>query len=219
MHLFNKNTTRADKIQIVLSWVIRIFILLAVIGAILNFRWQILFVSCFAFFLTFLPALIERNFKVYLPAEFEIAIVVFIYASLFLGDVHGYYTRFWWWDIILHIGSALALGFVGFLILFTFYEEKKIKAKPLTIALFAFCFALAAGALWEIFEFTIDSIFGQDMQKSGLVDTMWDLIVDAGGALFTSVIGFIYLKGGKTRLFNHFLEHFIRENPKLFRNK
>lgn len=61
-------------------------------------------------------------------------------------------------------------------------------------------FALGVGALWEIFEFTMDSLFGMNMQKpmlgdpSGLTDTMWDLIVDATGALVISVLGWRYLK-------------------------
>jgi hypothetical protein len=44
-------------------------------------------------------------------------------------------------------------------------------------------FAVAVGAVWEIFDFSMDEPFGTDMQKamfgdpSGLTDTMWDLIV------------------------------------------
>jgi hypothetical protein len=54
---------------------------------------------------------------------------------------------------------------------------------------------LSIGALWEIFEFLMDSLFGLNMQKSGLIDTMWDLIVDALGALVISILGYLYLKG------------------------
>jgi len=215
--MFSKNITKGEKIKIIFSYILRFTILLAIIGSIINSNWMALFVSSLALVLTFLPVIIERNMKIDLPAEFEILIILFIYASLFLGEIHNYYTLFWWWDIILHIGSGIALGFLGFLLMFMLYEENKIRAKPVTIVLFSFCFALAAGAMWEIFEFSIDNIFGQDMQKSGLVDTMWDLIVDAGGALFTSIIGFIYLKGGKTRLFDRFLKRFIEKNPNLFK--
>ena len=217
MLMFSKNITKGEKIKIIFSYILRFTILLAIIGSIINSNWMALFVSSLALVLTFLPVIIERNMKIDLPAEFEILIILFIYASLFLGEIHNYYTLFWWWDIILHIGSGIALGFLGFLLMFMLYEENKIRAKPVTIVLFSFCFALAAGAMWEIFEFSIDNIFGQDMQKSGLVDTMWDLIVDAGGALFTSIIGFIYLKGGKTRLFDRFLKRFIEKNPNLFK--
>jgi hypothetical protein len=209
---------KMERIQLVFSSLIRIMILLAIIGAVMSKDWMTLFVSSMAFSLTFAPFIIRRNYKIYIPAEFEIVIILFIYASLFLGGVHNYYTKLWWWDILLHGAAAIALGFVGFIFLYIFYEEQKIKAKPVTIALFSFSFALAVGALWEIFEFSMDSLFGFNMQKTGLMDTMWDLIVDTGGALFTSVIGFIYLKGGKTRLFNRFLKRFMEKNPGLFGN-
>jgi len=206
-----------QKIQLVFSWVIRAFILLAITGAAINQRWYILFISSLALMLTFLPATIEKRFKVYLPAEFEIIITLFIYSSLLLGEVHRYYTLYWWWDILLHTVSSLVIGFIGFILLFIMFEEKKITGKPITIAIFAFCFALAIGALWEIFEFSMDQTLGLNMQKSGLIDTMWDLIVDAAGALFTSLIGFIYLKGGKTRIFNKLLTRFESENPNIFK--
>jgi len=45
------------------------------------------------------------------------------------------------------------------------------------------------GALWEVFEFGMDQIFGMNMQKSGLVDTMGDLIVDAIGAGLAAMSG------------------------------
>lgn len=62
------------------------------------------------------------------------------------------------------------------------------------------------GAVWEIYEFTMDSVFGTNMQKymldngtaligqAALQDTMKDIIVDAIGALVMSTIGYISLK-------------------------
>jgi len=204
-----------ERIRLALSYFLRLTLLLAIAGATINQSWVVLFVSTLTLFLTFLPAIIERNYKVFLPAEFEFGMIIFIYASLFLGEVHGYYTRFWWWDIILHTSSGIVLGLMGFLVLFTLYEEGKIKAKPITIAVFSFSFALAIGAVWEIFEFGMDNIFGMNMQKSGLIDTMWDLIVDAIGALLASILGFFYLKG-ETRLFMRFINKFVEENPRLY---
>ena len=85
------------------------------------------------------------------------------------------------------------------------------------VSLFAFCFALACGALWEIFEFSGDRLLNMDMQKfrppagttelvtdswrydAGLIDTMTDIIMDAASALAVSVLGFIKIKAGKWR--------------------
>ena len=74
------------------------------------------------------------------------------------------------------------------------------------------CFALAAGAIWEIYEYTLDGLMGLNMQhyhlvdgtplmgRAALYDTMKDLIVDALGALVVSVIGYIALKRQHRRL-------------------
>ena len=56
---------------------------------------------------------------------------------------------------------------------------------------------MTAGAMWEIFEFTIDQIFEAGMQKSGLVDTMVDFIIDAVGALVAVIFGYFYIKQGR----------------------
>jgi len=194
----------------------RATIIAAMAGALLASRWMTLFVSSLALFLTFLPAIVRRNYKIYLTSGFELIVVIFIYTSLFLGGVHDYYTKFWWWDVVLHTSSGIALGFIGFLILYVLNEEKKVSATPGVIVLFAFSFAVALGAVWEIFEFAMDQWFGTDMQSSGIVDTMWDLIVDTAGALLTSVIGYLYLKGGKTRVFSGMVDRFVEKNPHLF---
>jgi len=158
------------------------------------------FLSGLTILLTFFPAMIKRNYKIHLPIEIEATIVLFIFTGLYLGEVHDYYTLFWWWDVMLHSISGIVLGFIGFLILFVLYDQGKIKARPSTIALFSFCFAVALGTVWEITEFSIDIFIGPYMQK-GPVDTMGDLILDTGGALITSILGYLYLKGGKFRIF------------------
>jgi hypothetical protein len=205
----------AERIEDGITLLIRLSLIVAIIGEIINHRWTVLFVTVATLILTFIPSIIERNYKIDLPAEFEILIVLFIYMTLFLGEVHDYYTRYWWWDLVLHTSSAVAFALIGFMIIFLLYERNKIKARPIIIAIFTFCFALAIGALWEIFEFGMDSLFGLNMQKSGLVDTMWDLIVDSAGALIVAIAGYFYVRKGKTYLFARLVKKFLKENPKL----
>ena len=156
------------------------------------------------------PSLLGARFNVRVPAEFELLAVLFIFASLFLGEVHSYYERFWWWDVLLHLGSGLLFGILGFLLVYSINQRQlgDVGLRPAFVALFAFAFAVALGALWEIFEFGMDQLFGLNMQKSGLVDTMWDLIVDAAGAIVMSLLGWWYLR---TREVDSFLERWIEK--------
>lgn len=183
-----------DKIQLWLIVLMELAFIVAIALSIYEGAWLTLFLSIIALITVSLPSLFAKNFQVHLPIEFEFILSIFIYSSLFLGEIHGFYTRFWWWDIVLHTGAGLALGFVGFLILYSLYQNKKIEASPLLVSVFSFSFAVAIGTVWEIFEFAMDSLLGFNMQKSGLVDTMWDLIVNASGAVIASFAGFILIR-------------------------
>ncbi|MBU0466864.1 MAG: hypothetical protein KJ718_02270 [Nanoarchaeota archaeon] len=197
--------------------IIRAILLIAFAFSIYEKRWALLFMISLNFLITFLPKLFEKKYRVNIPIEFETLILLFAFASLFLGEVRDYYVRYWWWDAVLHVGSGVALGFAGFIILYVLYKGNKINARPITIVLFSFCFAMAIGAVWEIFEFGMDQIFGLNMQKSGLIDTMWDLIVDGLGAIFASVVGYIYLKRGEVFFIDKIIKRFVRDNSSLFK--
>jgi hypothetical protein len=67
--------------------------------------------------------------------------------------------------------------------------------------------------LWEIFEFAGDQLFGMNMQKEGLTDTMWDLIVDTLGAFVAAVFGYFYLTPHTARTpLDPVLERVMKEN-------
>eukprot|EP00798_Chlamydomonas_sp_ICE-L_P010996 gene10996-18992_t len=117
-----------------------------------------------------------------MPLPFVVIIVVFIVASLIPGEVFDMYSRIWWWDHALHGLSAVLLGMIGFLFIYMLFDGDKFAAPPSAIAFLAFTFALGIGAVWEIFEYTMDVVFGTNMQTSA-VDTMLDLIFDAIGAI------------------------------------
>ena len=194
--------TIVKKIYIFINLFIRISLLIAIIQSVQARNMMVLFFSTLVFLITFVPLFFKRRYNLKIPIEIQMIIVIFIYASLFLGEAHGYYIKFWWWDIFLHCFSAIIFGFIGFTILYFMYSQKEIYARPWGLAIFSFSFAIAIGAIWEIFEFSVDQVLGFNMQKSGLVDTMWDLIVDTLGAILASVIGYIYLKTKKTLIFD-----------------
>ena len=171
---------------------------------------------------TLLPLVLGRRFEVFIPAEFEALTIVFVFASLFLGEVRGYYVRFWWWDAALHTASGFLLGILGFLLVYVMNEKEEIELhmKPGFVAFFAFMFAVGMGALWEVFEFAMDSLFGMNMQKSGLVDTMWDLIVDTVGAAIIAVLGYGWLQTTGTHSFlERWIGEVVRANPRIFKKE
>lgn len=215
-------STFADYIHSRLSFFLKATLVLGSVSMFLQGQYQSAVETLVILAITMLPILLGKRFSVRIPHGFETLAVVFVFMSLFLGEVYSYYTIYWWWDLILHSGSAFLLGILGFLLVFVLNEKEDVDLdlNPNFIALFAFMFAMGIGAIWEIFEFSMDQIFGLNMQKSGLVDTMWDLIVDAIGALIISFLGWGYIK---TREVDSFLERWIKEfienNPHMFEKK
>jgi tetrahydromethanopterin S-methyltransferase subunit E len=214
----NNQARLGDQIINGITQLIRFALLAVGAYALIRGRWSVAFAATGTLVLSYLPQLLASTVKVRLPLQFQFFITVFLYASIFLGEVGDYYEKFWWWDVVLHAGSAFAFGFVGFLTLYLLYARHKLATSPFLLSWFAFCFGLALGAIWEVFEFTMDQAFGFNMQKSGLQDTMWDLIVDGIGAGIASTIGYIYLRFKVRDPFDFLIQWFVRENPQ-FRSR
>ncbi|MAG78640.1 hypothetical protein CL616_04725 [archaeon] len=195
--------------------ILRITLIIALGLSIIKQDWFTLLVSSLALLLTFLPFFIEKQYKIKIPLDFEVATILFVYAGLFLGEITKFYEIFWWWDILLHAISAIAFGLIGFITLFLLKKSKKINISPIWVAIFAFCFVVSIGTIWEIFEFGVDQIFNTNMQKTGLIDTMWDLIADTSGALISVLAGYSFMKGNQKSYLSKLTKLFLKENPQL----
>ncbi len=205
---------RADRIQLVAANGMQLIMLGAIVYAVATQSWMNVFLASGAFAVTLLPAFIRRNYRVYLPIEFDAILILFIFASLFLGEMRSYYERFWWWDLALHASAGMIMGIIGFALVFILNRHERIAVSldPFFVALFSFCFAEAIGVVWEIFEFGMDSLFGMNMQKSGLRDTMGDLIVNTVGAALVSTVGYFYAQGRESLMFDRILRRFLEHN-------
>ena len=200
-----------------LVWIIQAILIAEAATGVLTQTWPAVFVAVSTLVLTVLPRHVASLLGIALPRSMLTAIVVFIFATLFLGEVADFYERFWWWDVILHFGSALSFGLMGFLLIFMLFEGDRYAAPAWALGVLAFCVGLSIGALWEIFEFGMDQFFGLNMQKSGLVDTMWDLITDTIGAGIGAFSGFLYLKGRQVGGLGHLMDQFVAANSRFYR--
>lgn len=192
--------------------------LLALEAAVAAWRgvWPAVFVTLVALALTVLPGHLASRMGLRLPPSFLAAIALFVLATLYLGEVYDFYDRFWWWDLVLHFGSAMGFGILGFLLILMLFHGDRYAAPPWAVGALSFCLAMTVGVLWEIFEYAMDSLFGFNMMKSGLPDTMGDFIVNTLGAALAAGAGVIYLLGRAGRLGAPF-DLFIETNRARFR--
>ena len=202
----SENERRINRIELVAAGILQFAIALISIGAMWERLWLVAFSGCIVLLLTFSPAIIERQLRIPLPVEFTLLTCIFLFASFALGEVSNFYERIWWWDLALHCSSAMLTGFIGFLAVYVFHMTNRIQVRPFHVAAFTFGFAVTIGTLWEIFEFLMDWFVGTNMQKSGLVDSMTDLIINSFGALAAAITGFFYVRNGDSRLGQRLLQ-------------
>lgn len=207
------------RIQAVAAVLLQLAIFILVIILLFKSVWLSAFAGAVIFALTFVPAIFERQLSVHLPIEFTLLTTVFLYASFALGEVRDFYTRFWWWDLMLHSLSSLTIGIMGFLGIYVFHMTHRVQMAPIYIASMTLCLTVTMGTLWELFEFSMDWFFNVNMQKSGLVDTMTDLMVNILGALIAAVLGYWYVRDGDSLVINRLINFFIAKNPKYFNRK
>lgn len=180
-------------------------------------RWPIAFVALATFGLSLLPMFVANRFQIALPGPYLVATTVFIFASIFLGEAFDFYGKLWWWDLALHAASAMGFGLLGFLFVFALFHGDRYAAPPLALSFVAFCVAVTLGSLWEIFEFLMDMTFGLSMQKSGLVDSMTDIILNVIGGAIAGLSGYLYLIGRRMGGFGQLVDSFIKMNRALYR--
>ncbi len=108
-----------------------------------------------------------------------------------LGSFLEWYQRYFFLDIITHFAGGIWIVFAGFSLVPFFHRFKDKKNFIVSLAIFA----LFAGALWELFEFSLDrytsAVWGYKAHFQGSpLDTVSDLLIDTlGGA-----VGAFYLK-------------------------
>ncbi len=158
-----------------------------------------------------LPSMLNRRWKIVVPNTIIILYYIFLYCAIYLGEIFDFYYRIPFWDNLLHAFSGAMLGALGFVLVDILNKDSHVRVNlsPFFVSLFAFSFALAVGALWEVYEFSFDALLGLNMQKhtmqdgtlllgkSALFDTMIDIIVDAVAALLVAVLGYILGKRKK----------------------
>ena len=224
------DSSAADPAALIHRWVVMIIVAVLTIDLVIVLAEQqwlnaVLIVIIAALLLG--STLARARLSVRIPYEFQLMALLFVFAALFLGEVRSYYIRFWWWDIALHTASGFLLGIVGFLLVYVLNESRVIAMQmlPRFVALFAFLFAVSVGAVWEIFEYSMDQMVGTQMQKpmlgddSGLTDTMWDLIVDTIGAVSIALLGWWRMVSKRRFFIDDWIRKFVDQNPRLFRRR
>lgn len=126
---------------------------------------------------------------------------LFIFIGVVIGTTLNNRTNFHSFDLVTH-------GCAGFISAWFGYDFAVImqgrygRLSPALSSMFGLCFSLGISVAWEIYEFTMDRLYGMALQcstltsESGLVDTMVDFIIAAAGAL-VGMFAVAFYRNGK----------------------
>ncbi|MFA6611624.1 MAG: hypothetical protein WCS78_04495 [Bacilli bacterium] len=158
---------------------------------------------------SFMPMIVEKQFKVEIPEAMEVLFIFFGIGSLLIGEIIGAYRINSWWDGVMHFMSGSLIAIFSFSLINLIHRSTTfhINLNPFFIVLFAFCFSMTLAVLWEIIEFTIDRTSLSNMQRyrdsitgnafigqAALNDTMYDFIFGSLGAMVVCTLEYFKLK-------------------------
>jgi uncharacterized membrane protein YjdF len=155
-------------------------------------------------FVTFVPALVERNYDIPLDPWLG----VWITSAVFLHTLGSawFYAQIPWWDHLTHALSASLIAGAGY----TTLRAIDLHSDEIHIpSRFAFVFilvvVLAFGVVWELFEFGLDIVADETgiqmpLAQYGIDDTVLDLMYNSVGALIVAVFGQAHLSGVAERV-------------------
>lgn len=201
---------------------LQLWLAVALLIFVMRRDWENVFLTLTVIGLTVVPAYVLRRSRIFVPPEFQLIAVLFVFLSLFLGSAGDFYDRFWWWDILLHTGSGFLFGIVGWIVMFLLLETDRLPRAigPALLSAFGICFAVTLGVLWELFEYAMDLLWphlNMMSHETGVNDTMHDLLVDLIGALLVGMIGYAYTRRGRFSFVVDAVRRFMHRNPRLFR--
>lgn len=147
-----------------------------------------------------------KSFITRISHTMQTALSIFIFVGCIVGPLVNDKTDFMHIDIFEHFAAGVVAAVFGY----DFAVVMQGRKRPLSAglaSLFGLCMSMAISVAWEFYEFTMDRIYGYSLQMSstlseyGLVDTMFDLIWCAAGAVVGMFAIAFYRNGiiGKNR--------------------
>ncbi|NMM53089.1 hypothetical protein [Paenibacillus aquistagni] len=149
--------------------------------------------KCFQAVLIVVTLLLLRGLIIWtkseLPAALRFSILLFIALTMMVANMFSMYGFIPYLDKIEHLLSGVILAFVGMYLysrLIKSHESPGMPAHKLGIW-FSLWFAIAMAGVWEIYEFTVDHLFGLNSQNGSLTDTILDMICGTIGAIIAAL--------------------------------
>ncbi|MFR5264291.1 hypothetical protein [Clostridium sp.] len=148
------------------------------------------------------PRVLMKRFKFNATTFLKFLVQFFIFVSMFLGRLNGFYGKVPYWDTFLHTISGFIIFLVAYVV-FIIQNKGEVKnVNPVLVVTYCVLFAVAMTAVWEMWEFAGDQLLGLNSQGGSLFDTMKDIITGSIGPIVLYPFLLSNLRGRKNKLFD-----------------
>ena len=183
-------------ITAVLSWLMKLAMLVLIPIEIYKGEYLFSFAIVLVLGVSLIPSILQRSYRITLPFELDLLITLMTFLHSFMGEGLGFYSRYWLFDNVLHLFGSGVSALLAFIITFSLHHTGRLRLTYPLIGLFTVTFAMAIGGMWEILEYSVDTLFDKTTQH-GLDDTMSDLIYDLIGGIISATFGMLYVRYSK----------------------
>lgn len=158
-------------------------------GSVVEFL-EAIFAVIFTHLWDFFQIFGTRSFIIEVSPETATDLNIFIFVAVCIGSTVNNRTDFEHIDILTHFIAGLISAYFGYDLANIIFRKRGVLG-PAVSSFFSICFAQFIAVGWEIYEFSMDSIYGLNLQRreTGILDTMTDFCVCAAG----SVIGMLWV--------------------------
>ncbi len=172
--------------------------------------------SVISLFMLGVPRLVEKAGRLTVPADGRFLFYLFSFGAVEFGSAMDAYDWIGWWDLLLHGLSGALIALIGLFVYngLRHNQGQLAQAEQKLAVVFMNLAATTSAAIWEYYEFILDTFFGFDAQYSaaGVSDTMTDMMVCTAGGLLLSLWFFWSWRQGKSNFLGQTVEHFYACN-------
>ena len=188
----NKSSLRFG--GIILSYLLKIIIVIFLIISVYNKHWIWIFGSALALIVSLVPSILKRNYQITLPLILDILITIALILHVGGGLLGAYSIP--QYDSLTHFVSSFLIAFITFVIIYILhvYWDGLIMDKY-AMAFVVVIATIAMGVVWEFNEWITDIIFGT-YEQWGYTDTLKDLFIDMLAGIIMAAIGVSMIKRG-----------------------
>lgn len=164
-------------------------------GSVVEFL-EAIFAVIFTHLWDFFQIFGTRSFIIEVTPDTATGLNIFIFVAVCIGSTVNNRTDFEHIDILTHFIAGFISAYFGYDLANIIFRKRGYLG-PAVSSFFAICFAQFIAVGWEIYEFSMDSIYGMNLQRreTGVLDTMTDFCICAAG----SVLGMLlvaFLRNG-----------------------